>query len=255
VVKSKLPYSYWTVEEIAILQKMYSASYQDELLNSLPKHTWTAIKTEAGKLKLYRKRNPFHHHHVNKTSFKKGIISWDKGLSKNTDKRVASMGNRKNHLPNKGSFKKNRVPWNKGLHWWTDEFRKWQSEFMKKLFAENPEIIRKIRKNEKPTAPERKLIDIISKYNLPYKYVGDGNFTVQHLNPDFVNINGKKKLIEIFGDYYHTTLATEWADTELGKIMIYNSFGFKCLVLWDHDMAKMTDNKIATLIRRFDRRR
>ena len=90
---------------------------------------------------------------------------------------------------------------------------------------------------------------------LPYKYVGDGNFTVQHLNPDFVNINGKKKLIEIFGDYYHTTLATEWADTELGKIMIYNSFGFKCLVLWDHDMAKMTDNKIATLIRRFDRRR
>lgn len=193
--------------------------------------------------------------HANRTSFKKGNISWNTDLTKEVDERVAKQGNRVNHLPNRGSFEKGFTPWDKGIHWWTDEFRKWQSEYMKKLFAENPEIIRKIRKSKKPTAPEKRLINIIEEYKLPYKYVGDGTLTIYHLNPDFININGKKKLIEIFGDYYHTTLATEWKDTELGKIMIYNSFGFKCLILWDHDMAKMTDSGIATLIKRFDRGR
>ena len=38
-------------------------------------------------------------------------------------------------------------------------------------------------------------------YPSEWKYVGDLSFLIDGKNPDFVNINGKKKLIEFYGDY------------------------------------------------------
>ena len=36
------------------------------------------------------------------------------------------------------------------------------------------------------------IIDLINKYNLPYKYTGNGKFILGGKNPDFVNVNGEK---------------------------------------------------------------
>ena len=58
-------------------------------------------------------------------------------------------------------------------------------------------------KLKRPTSLEKEMIDIIKKYNLPYKYVGDGSFLIGWKNPDFVNINGEKKLIEVGNVYHH----------------------------------------------------
>ena len=46
------------------------------------------------------------------------------------------------------------------------------------------------------------MINIIKKYNLPYKYVGNGDLIINGKNPDFVNINGEKKLIEVGCNFY-----------------------------------------------------
>lgn len=56
---------------------------------------------------------------------------------------------------------------------------------------------------KRPTSLEQQMIDLIDKHTLPYKYVGDGSFIIGGKNPDFVNINGEKKLIEVGNTYHH----------------------------------------------------
>ncbi|KKL04315.1 hypothetical protein LCGC14_2617300, partial [marine sediment metagenome] len=36
-----------------------------------------------------------------------------------------------------------------------------------------------------------------------WDYVGDGQFILAGKNPDLMNINGKKQVAELFGDFYH----------------------------------------------------
>lgn len=54
---------------------------------------------------------------------------------------------------------------------------------------------------------EKQMLDIIKKHNLPYKYTGNGSFWIGYppKNPDFVNINGDKNLIEVGNIYHHPT--------------------------------------------------
>lgn len=55
---------------------------------------------------------------------------------------------------------------------------------------------------KRPTSLEKDMINLIKKHNLPYKYTGNGSFLIGYKNPDFININGEKKLIEV-GNFYH----------------------------------------------------
>jgi len=66
----------------------------------------------------------------------------------------------------------------------------------------------------KPTKPEQHLLDLISRHNLPYHYTGDGRFPITMgdttLKPDFSHSNGRKKVIEVFGSYWHSREDTSW---------------------------------------------
>lgn len=42
------------------------------------------------------------------------------------------------------------------------------------------------------TEPENRFHEICKNHSLPFKYTGDGSFWVGGVNPDFVDINGKK---------------------------------------------------------------
>lgn len=53
-----------------------------------------------------------------------------------------------------------------------------------------------------PSSLEKKFQDIINKYGLPYKYVGNGTFILGNCNPDFININNDKIAIEVYARYY-----------------------------------------------------
>lgn len=108
----------------------------------------------------------------------------------------------------------------------------------------------------RPNTLEQKLIDLITKYNLPYKYVGDGSVVLYNYNPDFINVNGKKQIIEVFGEYWHSpeVIGNRWKGSELGKIMAYNSLGFDCLILWEHQLLNQSEDEIVNLIRQFTKR-
>lgn len=108
--------------------------------------------------------------------------------------------------------------------------------------------------NKTPNSLERKIIEICHKENLPYKFVGDGNFILAGLNPDFVNVNGQKKIIEIFGDYWHSDEKLKklknWRGTEFGRKAVFSQFGFQTLVIWGKEFADL--NQVADKIKRFD---
>lgn len=102
------------------------------------------------------------------------------------------------------------------------------------------ETLRKLfRANQiKPNKQELKLQEILNRY-FPntWKFVGDGQLVIGGKCPDFTNINAKKSLIEFFGDHWHADgMIERWTRTELGRIMCYNSYGYKCLVIWEHEL-------------------
>ena len=48
--------------------------------------------------------------------------------------------------------------------------------------------------------------------------------------PDFVNVNGKKKLIELYGDYWHRN------DNPQDRINLFKKFGWDTLVVWEKEL-------------------
>jgi len=89
----------------------------------------------------------------------------------------------------------------------------------------------------KPNRPERKMIKLISKYNLPFRYVGDGSLIIGSKNPDFVYLDDGRKIIEVFGDYWHRNdVAKHWHQTEDGAKQYYASFGYNILIIWEHEL-------------------
>jgi G:T-mismatch repair DNA endonuclease (very short patch repair protein) len=100
----------------------------------------------------------------------------------------------------------------------------------------NQKLKDKARKNslmsqhKRPTKPEQILIDLIQQNQLPYKYVGNGEVLFGGKNPDFIQVNGKKKLIEIFGSYWHKN------DNPKERIDFFKNYGFSTLIIWDKEL-------------------
>jgi len=122
----------------------------------------------------------------------------------------------------------------------------------------DPEFQQKRQAMRKPNHQERKLEAILDKpFPGEWKFVGDGEVILGSLNPDFINCNGRKQIIEFFGCWYHgcpihhPENKVKWQDTEIGKQTIYARYGFKTLVIWEHEL----DNEEAMMdkIRQFSR--
>lgn len=91
------------------------------------------------------------------------------------------------------------------------------------------------------TKPELIFEAICKKHNLPFKYTGDGSFWIKNINPDFVECNGKKTAVEIFGDYWHSPLLNrnlrEKATLSYRK-RILKKYGWKLIVFWETDLKR-----------------
>ena len=92
------------------------------------------------------------------------------------------------------------------------------------------------------TKPELIFETICKKYNLPYKYTGDGSFGISKnpgINPDFVEVNGKKIAIEIFS-YWHDPLRrlgkVRYSHTLKGRKKILRKYGWTLVVFWQEDL-------------------
>jgi DNA-binding transcriptional regulator YiaG len=137
---------------------------------------------------------------------------------------------------------------------WRDSIRKSVSELWKnpeylehmREVHKNSENVRKSIENLKyrPTSLERKLMQIIEKYNLPYSYVGDGSFRIGRLNPDFINNNGQKIAVDVFGDYWHNREDTPWYARENIRKLILRRYGWDLRVIWEHELNSLPEEEI-----------
>lgn len=130
------------------------------------------------------------------------------------------------------------------------------SERAKQLWQDPDFVSKALRaRYAKPNKIERQLIDILAKYLPEFKYNGDFSLrvTLAGMIPDFVNVNGKKEVIELFGQYWHSPMVVKgrWQGSELGRIMAYNSLGFKCLIIWQDELKQLTQEQIVDKIRVF----
>lgn len=97
----------------------------------------------------------------------------------------------------------------------------------------------------KKNKPERFVEKLLNR-TIPkeYKYVGNGKFWIEKYNPDFINMNGQKKIIEFFGDYWHTTIKGCKKRDEK-KLKTYKKYGYDCLVVRTKDLKnKNLENRI-----------
>ena len=236
----------------------------------------THIKTHGINVEEYCKRFPnakimsekVRLSHIGENNPAYGKPSWNKGLTKETDKRVESYsGERPGSRPDlkerqlgktweeiwgeekasemkKIQSKKQKtnyasgetIAWNKGLTKETDERVALYGEKESKLKKGNSKYAIITLRNRgkgslRPNKLEKEIASILNSI-LPheYKYVGNGDFVIEGMIPDFVNINGKKKVIETNGSYWH-----EKSEEEI-RIANFKKYGYDCLVIWDYEL-------------------
>jgi hypothetical protein len=81
---------------------------------------------------------------------------------------------------------------------------------------------------------------------LPFKYVGNWEFILGGKCPDFLSTNGKKLLIELFGNYWHTVKGRETVEE---RVIRFRKYGFETPILWEKEMDN--ERLIVEKIQRF----
>ena len=219
---------------------------------------------------LFGSNNPFWgRHHTKETKEKnakahRGKITWAKDDPKFrrafAKSQSAGFGTYERTAEIRGKLSsslKGREVWNKGITP-SNETRHKLSKSVKEKIQCDPEYrkqvllaLEKARKeiHRRPNKKEQQLIQLINQNKFPFKYTGDGSLVMGGYIPDFVNCDGKKQIIELFGDYWHNRNKMPWHQTELGRIMAYSQFGYKTLIIWEHELK--APDEVITKIRQF----
>ena len=134
-----------------------------------------------------------------------------------------------------------KEPWNKGKHGLQVAWNKGMRGCYPK------ELIRRMLTCRKPNTSEQRLINLMTQANLPFKYVGDGQFILGGKCPDFINVNGKKQIIELFGARWHPIF--DIAE----RTYTFAQYGFDTLVIWEDELADT--EALITKVRRFSHKK
>lgn len=178
----------------------------------------------------------------------KRLSAWAKGLWDDPvycAKMIKLNGEQKHTKATKKKMSKSRLALKERQGYLvSSETRKKLSKMSKKRW-EDPEYKERVIKatlkavTTFPNKSEKKLRRILNKlFPGEYKYVGDGSVLIGHKSPDFINVNGQKKLIEMFGDYWHSKERTGLSKKEHRKQRQkhFEQYGYKTLVIWEHQL-------------------
>lgn len=194
-----------------------------------------------------------------------GIEPWNKGLTNETDERVRkhseSISGEKSPIFGRTGEK---APFYGKNH--SEEAKKKIREGRIKYLEDHPKYLEKIIENlkkyledpvnrenriratlkashKKPNKIEIQLQFLLDKI-LPgeYKFVGDGTVVIGGKCPDFINTNGQKKIIELFGDYWHKDENPE------DRISYLKQFGYDTLVIWEHEFHDEIEKVIERIL-------
>jgi G:T-mismatch repair DNA endonuclease (very short patch repair protein) len=173
----------------------------------------------------------------NRQHFREHMLSLGLHMSEDTRRKLsASMKKLRQTVPAKGAA----VKGSKRSEHCRDAIKKlWQNADYKKMA-----LIRmaKACAMRRPNKQEMRLSYIL-RHICPYEYRYNGDARHGMIFggriPDFVNVNGKKKVIELFGDWWHGERRTGRTkeQEELRCIKHYADFGYSCLIVWQSEFA------------------
>lgn len=172
---------------------------------------------------------------------KEGMIENSIKSNKNPEvierKRQATI----NHWKNPNSYNKHIEK-----HWAysnrRDEVIKKSSDSHKIIAKTNPynsreffinNVCAKSHKNKEINKKEQQLLDILNKlFPNEYKFVGGFEVMIGGYYPDFINVNGQKKIVEMFGDYWHRNSQ----EKDANRLKQYAVYGYDTLVVWEKEL-------------------
>lgn len=221
-------------------------------------------------------RKYLHGHNSKGKHYNVGNAAWNKGLTKETDERVAKYAEglrvikhskececgcgkmttpgrnfisghnfkgvkqapesiAKRVAKNKGQKRPigNWNPWSEGLTKETDERVKKASSKISRTMSANfkdPKFCKQWAKSHSmsPNKLELRVGDLLNElFPNEYKFVGNFDTFIGGRCPDFMNVNGQKKLIEVYGDYWHD------GDDSQDRVDHFAKYGFETLILWE----------------------
>lgn len=174
-----------------------------------------------------------------KANYKKGLVPWNKNKKgfysfTQTDEAIINMvaSRKANGKPWHSEETRNKIGIKGAGKFISDDVKKRTSDTMKAKFHDK-KFCREWKKSHSilPNKLELKVETLLSKlFGSDYKYVGDFDTFIGGKCPDFINVNGQKKIIEVFGDYWHD------GDDPNDRISHFAKYGFKTLVLWESDI-------------------
>lgn len=234
----------WTVEEDNKIKTLYETCDSIEELASIIDRTIQAIESRASRLGLHR----------SKEAISKALSRGCKG--KNCGKKRPDL--RKNAY----------VGWGKDNPF----FGKKHSEETRRIISQKAKATGTlVRLNKDPEFQKKRIMALIKSPNKAetfldqiiqeacpnqYKYTGDGTFLIDNLNPDWTNVAGQKKVIELFGEEYHdpekAPRKINYRQTEAGRKEIFSSNGgYSTLIIWGKELANSPRDELIKKIRYF----
>lgn len=225
---------FWRDEDTSLFLFLYYSGLYHKDIADIMNRTEISIRSKATKLNLSREH--YLTIHGMRESRKQKLSVIRKQMMEDNPNFLMKMneGAREYHRTHENTCP---AGWNRGMKPW-----EWMN-ITKDEYYNN--IVPKCFKFPKPTSIERRVIRLCEENNLPYKYVGDFKVWIDGRNPDFINCNGEKKLIELFGNYWHKP------EDEKTLPDHYKMYGFKTLVIWENDMREQSDEDLIGLIKDF----
>lgn len=129
----------------------------------------------------------------------------------------------------------------------SEETRKKLSQIQLASFERNPErrealalaACGRIIRTKRPNNQEKKLDSIIQRaFPQEFSLNVRGGVIIGTKVPDWVNMNGKKLLIEFFGNYWHGKSITgrERVPEEFRRKAHFKKYGFSTVVIWEEEL-------------------
>jgi len=182
---------------------------------------------------------------THKRDFLEGRITWNKGLTKETDERVRKCAEKKIGKKREDMLGNNNPMKNPEYH---SNYKKklkefWESDKSKEMLTKQREIywnnLDWIKKHisiitpqmrRRPTSYEKKIAELCVECSLPFIYTGDGTFLIGYKNPDFVDTS-QKIAIEVYENYFKEREFGSCENYEKQRSEYFAKYGYKTIFI------------------------
>ena len=223
----------WSEEEKCLLINLYYQGLYLKDISCILNRSFDSIKTKVYRLGISNKRDHyslrmgFSKDHLNNLS-----LSRKKLMSTNPDILEKMIAGIRDYHKDRSEYPST---WNKGMKPW--EWMNITEDYFHKIATS--------KSSNKPTSIEVRFIKLCKECKLPYRYVGDFQVWINGKNPDFINTSGEKKIIELFGNYWHKPEDENTLTDHYGK------YGFKTLIIWEDELKNLSDDELINVVKKF----